>query len=175
MSLNDDILVEAPSDKRGRGRPRKYPIGQSPSERLKAARENGMQRGRGRPRKVPTENSIPVVPVQMPLPNMGGATMSDEDDDLDDLDDEGLLVTAPSSGEDELVSVPVKRGRGRPPKKAKNGQTEPFHLLQTQPPPVIASARSRGRPPSSATNNGHPIPSTGPNGVSRRGRPRKNV
>lgn len=37
--------------KRGRGRPRKYPIGESPAEKLQAAREQGTARGRGRPRK----------------------------------------------------------------------------------------------------------------------------
>lgn len=119
MSSGDDITIT--TDKRGRGRPRKYPIGQSPSEKLKAARENGLQRGRGRPRKIPLSSLD--APAQIPLPPL----QSPDEDDLEAILNHRSTVTRPetiSAITSEAATTEPKRGRGRPPKQKAGAEQE---------------------------------------------------
>lgn len=51
----------ATGEKRGRGRPRKYPVGSTP------VRPEGPKRGRGRPRKDPS-GTISFEPTVFPMP-----------------------------------------------------------------------------------------------------------
>jgi hypothetical protein len=50
----------APGEKRGRGRPRKYPIGASPAAATSSTAAPGEKRGRGRPRKYPVATTASV-------------------------------------------------------------------------------------------------------------------
>ncbi|KAL4974856.1 PUA-like domain-containing protein [Aspergillus desertorum] len=52
-TTNPNPAIPAAGEKRGRGRPRKYPVGSTP------VRPEGPKRGRGRPRKEPTATATP--------------------------------------------------------------------------------------------------------------------
>ncbi|KAF5115797.1 hypothetical protein DV495_000009 [Geotrichum candidum] len=131
MSSGDDATIT--TDKRGRGRPRKYPIGQSPSEKLKAARENGLQRGRGRPRKLPISDID--APAQISLPPLQSPDEDDLDAILNDRSARGSATTTAATGEQ-------KRGRGRPPKHKVNPEQED-QLARSAPKSKAAKASSR--------------------------------
>lgn len=190
-----DGLSETPTpDKRGRGRPRKYPIGESPSERLKAARENGLQRRRGRPRKVSASPNDSTTPAQVPLPNSASSkTTSSNSTDFtekdpmlahfDELEAQGLLGSngnGNSNGGDGPLNsntpTPVKRGRGRPPKSVKNGTSStavsPEQLQQQAQDPSSSVNSSTGDSSIPASGNNH-VPHGSSNGKAKRGRPRK--
>lgn len=115
---------------KGRGRPRKYPIGQSRSELLEAAREAGTLRKRGRPPKNP-DGLKEATPHKLEL----AGSSHEEDNETLSNDENG----------------PNKRKRGRPPKKRaatlEKPAVEESLSNKTEEPEPSSGKRKRGRPP----------------------------
>ncbi|KAJ5582590.1 High mobility group HMG-I/HMG-Y [Penicillium sp. DV-2018c] len=90
------------SEKRGRGRPRKYPIGSTPT-----SVPDGPKRGRGRPRKIVSEQESEVATPSVPKRGRGRPRKE------------------PSSTTPVVPKVTKQRGRGRPRKHPlPNGEAE---------------------------------------------------
>lgn len=160
--------VSGVAKQRGRGRPRKYPIGESPAEKLQAARESGLTRGRGRPRKYPIQTKISNSN------NAGTATgnYSSNSSRIASVEFDTMSIRSVISSSDEAAntkskdirikdinkrhhandsttndSPAVKRGRGRPPKPKSIETLESFRSNTAKAP----SGKPRGRPPKQST------------------------
>lgn len=103
--------------KRGRGRPRKYPIGESPAEKRERDRANGIRRGRGRPRKNPLD--------RVEKPSSGSSV----EQKVENMHKAGIAAgmssaQTPNPTDGSSNSLKPKRGRGRPPKHKKEPQVD---------------------------------------------------
>lgn len=125
---------------KGRGRPRKYPVGQSKSELLAAARAAGTIRKRGRPPKN-AENgkrspSSPSEEAPTIASNDEHASFTGQDNDV-------------SLNEDETSN---KRKRGRPPKSKQRSSAASLPILS----PTAEDREDGSLEPSAKRRRGRP-------------------